>query len=434
MNDYSFIQKQDAEVYDALVGEEKRQAEGLELIPSENYVSKAVREASGSIFTNKYSEGYPYKRYYGGQTYTDAVEQLAIERAKKIYGCDHANVQPLAGAAANVATYFAWLEPGDTVLGMDLGHGGHLTHGSPVTYVAKLFKFVRYGMKNVDTGELDYEGMRESALRERPKIVLAGYSAYTREPDWKRIADIAHEVGAVAMADVAHVAGLIAGGAHKNPFDYGFDIVTTTTHKTLRGPRGGMILSKGIVSSPLKAPEKTKENLPTLIDRSVFPGFQGGPLMHQIAGKAVCFGEALQPSFKDYAQQIRKNTKAMEKVFLDNNVRLMGGGSDNHMLLADVWSSLNISGKDAEAALDEIHITLNKNSIADDTRKPFDPSGIRFGTPAITTRNFKEAECARVAELMITVLRDPHNASVKEAARKEIKEMAMSFPIPDSFV
>ncbi len=425
---------EDKEVFEAIAGEEKRQAEGLELIPSENYVSKAVREANASIFTNKYSEGYPGKRYYGGQEYTDVVEALAIERAKKLFNADHANVQPLGGAAANIAVYFAWLEPGDTVLGMDLGHGGHLTHGAPVTYMAKLFKFVRYKMKNPDTGEIDYDEMREMARREKPKIILGGFSAYPRELDWKTIADIANEVGAVAMADVAHIAGLIAGGVAKNPFDYGFHIMTTTTHKTLRGPRGGLILSKGVVSSPLKAPDKTIENLPTLIDRSVFPGFQGGPHMHQIAAKAVAFGEALTPAFKDYAAQILKNAKAMEKVFLSSNIRLLTGGTSNHLLLADVWSSLSLGGRDAEDALNEVGMTLNKNAIADDTRKPFDPSGIRFGTPAITTRGFKEAECTRVAELMIEVLRSPKDEEVKGRVKKEIKDLALKFPILESFV
>jgi glycine/serine hydroxymethyltransferase len=287
MDLYEHIKQEDQEVYDAIEGEEKREREGLELIPSENYVSAAVREAMGSVFTNKYSEGFPGKRYYGGQEFTDAVETLAIERAKKLFGADHANVQPLGGAAANIAAYFAWMEPGDTILGMDLGHGGHLTHGAPVTYMAKLFRFVRYKMKNADTGEINYDEMLEVAKKERPKIILGGFSAYPRELDWQRISDIAKEVGAVAMADVAHIAGLIAGGAAKNPLDYGFQIMTTTTHKTLRGPRGAMILSKGIVSSPLKAPDKTIENLPTLIDRSVFPGFQGGPHMHQIAANEV---------------------------------------------------------------------------------------------------------------------------------------------------
>lgn len=430
---YDYIEAQDKEVYDALEGEERREREGLELIPSENYASMAVREAMGSVFTNKYSEGYPGKRYYGGQEFTDAIETIAIERAKKLFNADHANVQPLGGAAANVAAYFAWLEPGDTILGMDLGHGGHLTHGAPVTYMAKLYRFVRYKMKDVETGEIDYDALREMALTEKPKIILGGFSAYPRELDWKRIADIAHEVGAVAMADVAHIAGLIAGGVAKNPLDYGFQIMTTTTHKSLRGPRGAMILTKGTVSSPLKAPEKTIENLPTLIDRSVFPGFQGGPHMHQIAAKAVSFGEALHPSFKEYAAQILKNAKAMEEVFLAHKVRLLTGGTSNHLLLADVWSSLSIGGKDAENLLNSVGITLNKNSIAEDTRAPFDPSGIRFGTPAITTRGFKEADCARVAELMIEVLTKRDEATIA-SAKKEIVKLSERHPVPESFI
>jgi glycine hydroxymethyltransferase len=434
MEHYPFIKKQDKAVYQAVTGEEKREAEGLELIPSENYVSRAVREANGSVFTNKYSEGYPNRRYYGGQTYTDEVEQIAIDRAKKIFGCDHANVQPLGGANANIAAYTAWMDPGDTIMGMDLSHGGHLTHGHPVTYIAKIFRFIRYKMKNIETGEIDYDEMRTIAKKEKPKIILGGFSAYPRELDWKKIAEIAHEVGAVAMADVAHIAGLIAGGAAKNPFDYGFDVVFTTTHKTLRGPRGGMILSKGIVSNPLKAPEKTRENLPTLIDRSVFPGFQGGPHMHQIAAKAVALGEAMRPEFKKYAHQIVKNAKAMEKVFKKNNIRLITGGTDNHLLLADVWSSLQVSGKEAEEVLDEVGITLNKNAIADDTRKPFDPSGIRFGTPAITTRKFNEKDCARVAELMLEAMKNRTDGKIKKNIREEIRKISKKHPVPERFV
>lgn len=315
---------------------------------------------------------------------------------------------------------------------MDLAHGGHLTHGSPVTYMAKLYNFVRYGMKNPDTGEIDYDEMMETAKRERPKIVLAGFSGYPRELDWKRIAEIAREVDAVAMADVAHIAGLIAGGAAKNPLDYGFNIMTTTTHKTLRGPRGGMILSRGIVSNPLKAPEKTIENLPTLIDRSVFPGFQGGPHMHQIAAKAVMLHEAAQPSFSTYAHQVVANAKAMAEVFTEGGIRLITGGTDNHLLLADVFGSLGISGGEAETLLDRAGITLNKNSIANDTRKPFDPSGIRFGTPAMTTRGFKEEESKEVARLMLEVLQKRDEATV-ESTGKRIKELAEAHPIPEFF-
>lgn len=432
MDIYPHIQQEDPDVYRTLSGEEERERTGLELIPSENYVSLAVREAMGSVFTNKYSEGYPGKRYYGGQPFTDEVETLAIERAKKLFNADHANVQPLGGAAANIAAYFAWMDPGDTILGMDLSHGGHLTHGAPVTYMAKLFRFVRYGMKDPDTGEIDYEALRKVAHEEKPKIILGGFSAYPRSIDWKTIADIAREVDAVAMADVAHIAGLIAGKAAENPFDHGFQIMTTTTHKTLRGPRGAMILSKGTVGNPLKAPEKTKENLPTLIDRSVFPGFQGGPHMHQIAAKAVSFNEALHPSFQVYAGQVVKNAQAMAEVLRANNIRMIGGGTDNHLILADVWGSLEISGGEAEGLLDQVGITLNKNSIAGDTRKPFDPSGIRFGTPAMTTRGFTETDSRRVAELMVDLLKN--RASAVERIAKEIKIISEAHPVPESFI
>jgi len=421
MESYEYIQKQDKEVYDAILGEEHREAEGLELIPSENYVSAAVRQANASIFTNKYSEGYPGKRYYGGQTYTDIVETLAIERAKKLFGAKYANVQSHAGAQANVAMYFALLEPGDTILGMDLSHGGHLTHGHPVTYLTKIFNFIRYKMKNVETGEIDYDEMRAVALKERPKIVLAGYSAYPRELDYGKMVEIAREVGAYAVMDVAHIAGLIAGKSVKNPFDFGFDIMTTTTHKTLRGPRGGMILTR------------ESEELAKKIDKAIFPGFQGGPLMNTIAAKAVCFGEALQPSFHTYTEQILKNAKAMEKVFKDNGVRLLTGGTSNHLLLADVFGSLQVTGKEAETLLDRVGITLNKNSIADDVRGPMDPSGIRFGTPAITTRGLKEAECARVSEIMIDTLKNKDDEKRLDANREEIRAMCKKSPIPDSF-
>ncbi len=422
MSDYGFVKKQDPEVYAALEGEEKREAEGIELIPSENYVSKAVREANSSIFTNKYSEGYPGKRYYGGQTYTDIVENLARDRAKKLFGAGFANVQPHAGANANIGLYFALLEPGDTILGMDLSHGGHLTHGHPVTYITKIFKFVRYKMKNPETGEIDYDEMREVAKKERPKIVLAGYSAYPRELNYAKFVEIAREVGAYAIMDIAHIAGLIAGKAMKNPFDAGFDIMTTTTHKTLRGPRGGMILTR------------ENEEVAKKIDKSIFPGLQGGPLMNTIAAKAVCFGEALSPKFQEYAAQILKNAKAMERVFRDANIRMLTGGTDSHLILADVFGSLSMTGKDAETLLDEVGITLNKNSIADDTRGPMDPSGIRFGPPAITTRGFGEKECARVAELMVEAMKNKDDKKRHGEIREEIRALCKKFPIPEVFV
>ncbi|MBY0110962.1 serine hydroxymethyltransferase [Patescibacteria group bacterium] len=421
MSSYEHVKRDDPEIYRALEGEERREREGLELIPSENYVSLAVREVMGSVFTNKYSEGYPGKRYYGGQQYTDVIEDLARERAKKLFNAGFANVQPHAGAPANVAMYFALLEPGDTILGMDLSHGGHLTHGHPVTYLTKIFNFVRYKMKNIETGEIDYDEMLEVAKREKPKMLLAGYSAYPRELDYTKFVSIAREVGAIAVMDVAHIAGLIAGKAVKNPFDYGFDVMTTTTHKTLRGPRGGMILTREDADVAKK------------IDKSVFPGFQGGPLMHMIAAKAVCFGEALTPQFETYAKQVIVNASAMADVFLEDGARLITGGTSNHLILADVWGSYEISGHDAETLLDRAGITLNKNSIADDTRKPMDPSGIRFGTPAITTRGFKEAECIRIAELMIEILKKRDDATV-EAARAEVQTMAEKHPVPESFV
>ena len=419
---YEHIKKQDREIFEALEGEEVRERDGLELIPSENYVWGAVREATASILTNKYAEGYPGKRYYGGQEYTDAVETIAIERAKKLFSASFANVQPHAGANANIAMYFALLSPGDTVLGMDLSHGGHLTHGHPVTYLTKIFTFVRYKMKNPDTGEIDYEEMRAVAKRTKPKIILAGYSAYPRELDYKKFVAIAREVGAYAVMDVAHIAGLIAGHAVQNPFDYGFDVMTTTTHKTLRGPRGGMILTH------------KNEDIAKKIDKAVFPGFQGGPLMHAIAARAVCFGEALHPSFKVYASQILKNAKAMEAVFHKHNIRMLTGGTSNHLILADVFSSLSISGKEAEEVLDRVGITLNKNAIADDTRKPMDPSGIRFGTPAITTRGFGEKECARVAELMVEALNNRTDSKKLGDIREEVRALCKAFPIPNSFI
>jgi glycine hydroxymethyltransferase len=420
MDSYEHIRAEDIELYYLIEGEETRQREGLELIPSENYVSRAVREAMASALTNKYSEGYPGKRYYGGQEFTDKVELIAIDRAKKLFGAAYANVQPLGGANANIATYMALMEPGDTILGMDLSHGGHLTHGHPVTYISKIFNFVRYKMKDVETGEIDYDALRETALKEKPKVILAGFSAYPRELDWQKISDIAKEVDAVSVADVAHIAGLIAGGSQKNPFEYGFDVMTSTTHKTLRGPRGGLILTR------------ESEELAKKIDKAVFPGLQGGPHMHQIAAKAIAFREALQPSFKTYAKDVVENAQAMAEVFQAHGVRLLTGGTSNHLILADVFGSLGISGGDAEKLLDEAGITLNKNSIADDTRKPMDPSGIRFGTPAMTTRGFGEAESKQVAELMIDVLTKRDSATVADA-RAAIKALAESHPVPESF-
>lgn len=418
---YNYIKKQDEEVFKAIIGEEEREAEGIELIPSENYVSRAVREANGSCLTNKYSEGYPGRRYYGGQTYTDEVETLAIERAKKLFNCKFANVQPLSGAPANVAMYFALMEPGDTVLGMHLEHGGHLTHGHPTTSINKVFNFVRYKMKDVETGEIDYDDLRKVAHEHKPKIILAGFSAYSRELDYAKFVEIAKEVGAYTVADMAHIAGLIAGGVARNPFDDGFDVITTTTHKTLRGPRGGMILVR------------EDEEIAKKINKSVFPGLQGGPHMNVIAAKAVAFGEALQPSFKTYVEQILKNAKAMETVFQKEGVRMIGGGTSNHLILADV-SSLGVTGKEAETLFDEVGITLNKNMIPDESRSAMDPSGIRFGTPAMTTRGMKEEEAARLAEIMIEAVRQKDDKEAKEKLRAEVKALCEKFPIPESLV
>ncbi len=422
MNEYQHIKDQDEEIYATLVGEEEREKKGIELIPSENYVSMAVREAMGSVFTNKYSEGYPGRRYYGGQEFTDAMETIAIDRAKKLFKAEYANVQPLGGAAANVAMYFALMEPGDTVLGMDLSHGGHLTHGHPTTAINKVFNFVRYKMKDVETGEIDYDHLRSMALEHKPKIILAGFSAYSRELDYAKFKEIADEVGAYTVADIAHITGLIAAGVLKNPFDYGFDVMTMTTHKSLRGPRGGMI----VVREDAELAKK--------INKAVFPGMQGGPHMHQIAAKAVAFKEALDPGFKAYAEQIVKNAKAMEVVFKDKGVRLMCGGTDNHLLLADVNGSLGITGQEAEVVLDEVGITLNKNMIADEPRTAMDPSGIRFGTPAMTTRGMKEEQATRLAEIMIEAMQNKDDAAKKAELQKEVQAMCEVFPVPEKFV
>lgn len=420
----------DVKIKDLIVGEEKRQREGLELIPSENYVSRDVLEALGSVFTNKYSEGYPGKRYYGGQQFTDQVEQLAIDRAKQMFKADHANVQPHSGAPANEAVYSAWLEPGDTVLAMDLSHGGHLTHGAPVTRSAHLYNFVRYKMKDISTGEIDYDNLRELALKHRPKIILAGFSAYPRELDYAKFASIGNEVGALLMADMAHIAGLIVGGVAVNPFDYGFHVITTTTHKTLRGPRGGLILSRGVVGNPLRAPEKTLENIPTLIDRAVFPGMQGGPHMHVIAAKAVAFGEALQPEFKDYANQIVKNAGVLADELKKRGFQLITGGTSNHLILADIYKSFGIDGKVAEVAMDKIGLTLNANAVADDPLPPFRPSGIRLGTPAITTRGLTEDHMAQIADWMKQAIDSRDNEAELNRLAAEVRDFALRFPLP----
>lgn len=404
----------DPEIARFLQHELRRQQEGLELIPSENIVSPAVLEALGSIGTNKYSEGYPGKRYYGGCHIIDEIEQLAIDRAKKLFGAEHVNVQPLSGAPANIAAYEALLNHGDTVLGMDLSHGGHLTHGHPVTQSAKIYNFIRY--KTNAEGLLDLENLREMALEHKPKLILVGYSAYSREIDFSRVKKIAKEVGALCMADIAHIAGLIAAGEMNNPVPL-FDIVTTTTHKTLRGPRGGMIMCK---TEHAKA-----------VDKAVFPGLQGGPHENNIAAKAVAFKEALDPSFKDYARQIKLNAKVFEQKFREYGYRILFGGTDNHLLLVDVTPK-GLTGKIAEKALDEVGITVNKNMIPDDPRSPMDPSGIRIGTPSLTTRGMKEPEVAIIAEVMNTALAHPDDEAVKQKCHQTIKELCAKFPIyPD---
>ncbi len=424
------LQQSDSTIFDLIEREKTRQQDGVELIASENYVSPAVLEALGSVFTNKYSEGYPGKRYYGGQENTDAVEQLAIDRAKAIFHSDHANVQPLSGAPANIAAYFAWLEPGDTVLGMDLSHGGHLTHGSPVTYMAKLFNFVRYGMKDVETGEIDYDALRKTAKKEKPKIILAGFSAYPRELDYAAIKSIADEVGAVAMADMAHIAGLIAAGELANPFDAGFHVMTTTTHKTLRGPRGAMILSKGTVSNPLKAPEKTIENLPTLIDRSVFPGFQGGPHMATVAAIAVALGEAQTPEYKAYAKQVLTNSTRMAKQLMASGAKLVTNGTDNHMMVVDCITSWDLDGKTIEALFDRVGITASKSTIPDDPNPPYKPSGLRLGTPAMTTRGMKEAEIDQLVDYMLQSIKAKDDETALDTLHAEVKTFCQQFPVP----
>lgn len=418
----------DEKIFDVIENEENRQREGLELIPSENYVSREVLAALGSVLTNKYSEGYPGRRYYGGQENADIIESLAIERAKQLFNCDHANVQPHSGANANEAVYNAWLEVGDTVLGMDLSQGGHLTHGSPVTRSGKIYNFVRYGLD--ENGEINYKQIEELAEKYKPKIILVGFSAYPGEIDYAKIAEIGKKYGAMLMADVAHIAGLIAGGILKNPFDYGFNVVTTTTHKTLRGPRGGMILSNGKVGNPLKKPEKTLENLPTLIDRSVFPGTQGGPQMHSIAAKAVSFYEALQPEFKIYAQQVVKNAHFLAEELSKRGFKLVTGGTKNHLILIDIYASFGIDGKVAERAMDTIGLTLNANSIPNDTLSMFAPSGIRLGTPAVTSRGMKEAEMAKIAEWMELAIKCREDSKKLAEIKKEVAYFARNFPLP----
>jgi glycine hydroxymethyltransferase len=424
----------DRQIYQLIKTEEDRQLYGLELIPSENYVSKDVMRALGSVFTNKYSEGYPGRRYYGGQENTDKLETIAIERAKKLFHSDHANVQSHSGAQANEAVYHAWLEPGDKVLAMELAHGGHLTHGAPVTILAKQYQFIRYGIKDIETGEIDYDNLRKLALEHRPKIILAGFSAYPRNLNYKKFVDIGNEVGAVLVADMAHIAGLIAAGVLDNPLDYGFQVMTATTHKTMRGPRGGMILTKGIVGNPLKKLDKTIDNLPTLIDRMVFPGLQGGPHMNVIAAKAVAFHEATQPDFKIYASQVLINAKELSKQLMGRGFKLVTNGTDNHLILVDIVSSFGIDGDVAEKTLDRVGLNLNKNAIPFDTLPPFKPSGIRLGTPALTTRGLKETDMDIIAKWMHEAIINRDNLTKLDEIAKEVKNFASKFPLPTTIL
>lgn len=409
----NFIAQNDPEVWSAIANEIERQSDGLELIASENYTSPAVMQAAGSVLTNKYAEGYPGRRYYGGCQFVDVVEQLAIDRAKQLFGAEFANVQPHSGSQANTAIYLTILEPGDTVLGLDLAHGGHLTHGMRLNISGMLYNFVSYGVTR-DTQRLDFDQIAKLAREHKPKLIVAGASAYPREIPHERFAEIAREVGAKLMVDMAHYAGLVAAGLHNNPVPHA-DFVTTTTHKTLRGPRAGLCLAK--------------EEYGKTINSRVFPGIQGGPLMHIIAGKAVCFGEALQPGFKKYAQQIIDNAKTLAETLLSGGLKLVSGGTDNHLMLADV-TPLGIGGKVAEQALDRCGITVNKNMIPYDERKPVDPSGIRIGTPALTTRGMGTDEMRQVGAWIVEALRSPDDEKTHEQIHSEIRTMCKQFPVP----
>ena len=415
-NNLEQLKNNDPEIYSAIQGEEKREQKGIELIPSENYTYPEVFAANGSILTNKYSEGYPGRRYYGGQEFTDIVEILAIERAKKLFRAEHANVQPLSGSPMNQAIYLAFCKPGDTILGMDLSHGGHLTHGAPVSHMGQIFNFVRYKTIPEENGRIDFEELRRLALEHKPKIILCGYTSYPRDLNYTEFKNIADEIGALTMADVSHIGGLIAGGAMKNPLDFGFDIMTTTTHKTLRGPRAGLILCK--------------KKYAKQIDQSVFPGLQGGPHMHTIAAIAVALGKALQPEFKEYAKQILINAKTLAQVFLDNNIKLITNGTDNHMLVVDTIKSFNLNGTDAEKTLDKISITVNKQIIPDDPNPPLTPSGIRLGTPAATTRGMQEEEMRKISHWIIDALKNHSNESKLSQIKSAVEAMCSAFPVP----
>ena len=408
----SFLAKQDPNVKAVIDQELMRQRDKLEMIASENIVSQAVMEAQGSVLTNKYAEGYPGKRYYGGCEHVDVVETLAIERAKRLFGAEHANVQPHSGSQANFAVYFAMLKPGDTIVGMNLSHGGHLTHGSPVNVSGTYFNVVPYGV-NAETQQIDYDEFRKIVLEAKPKLIIAGGSAYSRQIDFKKMADVAHEVGSIFMVDMAHFAGLVAAGLHPNPVEYA-DIVTTTTHKTLRGPRGGMILCK--------------EEYAKAIDKAVFPGIQGGPLMHVIAAKAVALGEALQPEFKVYAEQVIKNAKVLAAALIAKGLTIVSGGTDTHVMLVDVRNT-GLTGKEAEHLLDEIGITANKNTIPFDPASPFVTSGVRLGTPALTTRGLKEDDMKEIADIIATVLQNPEDTAKHQDAAKRVAALCEKYPL-----
>ena len=408
----SFLEKQDPNIQAVINQELARQRDKLEMIASENFVSQAVMEAQGSVLTNKYAEGYPGKRYYGGCENVDVIETLAIERAKRLFGAEHANVQPHSGSQANFGVYFALLQPGDTIVGMNLSHGGHLTHGSPVNVSGTYFNVVPYGV-DAETQQIDYDEFRKIVLEAKPKLIIAGGSAYSRQIDFKKMADVAHEVGAIFMVDMAHFAGLVAAGLHPNPVEYA-DIVTTTTHKTLRGPRGGMILCK--------------EEYAKAIDKAVFPGIQGGPLMHVIAAKAVALGEALQPEFKVYAEQVIKNAKVLAAELIAKGLTIVSGGTDTHVMLVDVRNT-GLTGKEAEHLLDEIGITANKNTIPFDPASPFVTSGVRLGTPALTTRGLKEDDMKEIADIIATVLQNPEDTAKHQDAAKRVAALCEKYPL-----
>lgn len=408
----SYLEQADKEIAQIIDQELGRQRNKLEMIASENFVSPAVMEAQGSVLTNKYAEGYPGKRYYGGCEFVDQIEAIAIERAKKLFGAEHVNVQPHSGSQANFGVYFALLQPGDTIVGMNLSHGGHLTHGSPVNVSGSYFNVVPYGV-SADTNTIDYDELRKVCEEAKPKLIIAGGSSYSRIIDFKKIAAVAHEVGAIFMVDMAHFAGLVAAGIHPNPVEYA-DIVTTTTHKTLRGPRGGMILCK--------------EKYAKAIDKSIFPGIQGGPLMHVIAAKAVAFGEALQPEFKAYAKQVVANAQTLAKRLQENSLTIVSGGTDTHVMLVDV-RNLNLTGKEAEHLLDDANITCNKNTIPFDPASPFVTSGIRLGTPALTTRGLKEEDMIEVADIISLVLKNPQDVDKQEEAKARVEAIALKYPL-----